>query len=95
MLIKHPIISEKTMRLVGENRYTFAVDPKATKIDIKRVVERVFGHKVLKVQTITVSGKTYRTGRRWIMRRKSDWKKAIVTLEPGKQIDLFEVTKAA
>jgi large subunit ribosomal protein L23 len=89
MLIK-PLISEKTLAMAKNKKYTFKVAKTATKPQIKRAVETTFGVKVFKVQTLTMPGKTYRSGRRWIIRSRGDWKKAIVTIQPDKQIDLFE-----
>ncbi|KKT58793.1 MAG: hypothetical protein UX91_C0001G0017 [Candidatus Amesbacteria bacterium GW2011_GWB1_47_19] len=52
----------------------------------------MFGVKVEKVQTLNMPGKKYRSGKKWIFRQKSDWKKAIVTLKPGQKIEQLEVT---
>ena len=89
MLLK-PIISEKSTALAGEKKYTFKVIKSATKPQIKQSVEKTFGVKVLEVRTITVRGKNYRSGKRWIIRKRADWKKAVVKITPDKQIDLFE-----
>ena len=82
-IILKPIVTEKSSTALAENKYTFKVAKKATKIEIKRAVEKLFGVKVLSVNTMTVKGKEksvrYQTG------RTSDWKKAIVTIDtnPG------------
>ena len=89
MLLK-PLISEKSLAEAGKKKYTFKVIRTATKPEIKTAVEKTFGVKVLGVQTITVPGKSYRSGKRWIIRKRGDWKKAIVAIGPDKQIDLFE-----
>jgi large subunit ribosomal protein L23 len=89
MLLK-PLISEKSLAEAGKKKYTFKVIKTATKPEIKKAVEKAFGVKVLGVQTLTVPGKTYRSGKRWVMRQRGDWKKAIVAISPEKQIDLFE-----
>ena len=94
MLLK-PIISEKSMAEAGKKKYTFRVIKTATKPEIKKAVEKNFGVKVLRVQTITLPGKTYRSGRRWIIRQRNGWKKAIVSIQPDKQIDLFEAATAS
>ena len=60
-------------------KYTFKVNKKATKVDIKRAVEKLFEVKVLSVNTMTVKGKEKRVGRS--VGKTSDWKKAIVTIE--------------
>lgn len=89
MLLK-PIITEKTVNLAKEKKYTFKVVKQATKPKIKTAVEKAFDVRVKKIQTVTVRGKTYRSGKRWIIRKRSDWKKAVVTISGDKQIDLFE-----
>ena len=78
-IIIAPIITEKSNDGLNEGKYTFEVNPKATKIDIKNAVEKLFEVKVLKVNTMTVKGKTKRVG--YHTGKTSDWKKAIVTIE--------------
>jgi large subunit ribosomal protein L23 len=70
------------------NKYAFEVDPRANKIEIEKAVEKLFKVKVLTVRTMNIAGKKKRVGR--VMGRKSDWKKAIVTLAPGQAIEVFE-----
>ncbi|MCL2091688.1 MAG: 50S ribosomal protein L23 [Micrococcales bacterium] len=81
-----PIVSEKSYGLLDEGKYTFLVDPRANKTEIKIAVERVFGVKVESVNTINRQGKTRRT-RTGVGRRKNT-KRAIVTLREG-SIDIF------
>ena len=78
-IIIKPIVTEKSSANLQENKYTFRVAKKATKIEIKRAVEKLFGVKVLSVNTMTVKGKEKRV--RYQTGRTSDWKKAIVTVE--------------
>jgi large subunit ribosomal protein L23 len=95
-ILKKPLITEKTYRLVQErNSYTFEVDPKATKGQIREVVEETFNVKVLSIQTTTVAGKNRRTGTRRTQVRYPDRKKAIVTLPKDQKISLFEVEAPA
>ena len=83
-----PVVSEKSYELLDENKYTFIVDPRANKTEIKIAVEQVFEVKVLSVHTINRKGKTRRT--RFGMGRRPNTKRAIVTLAAGsKPIDLF------
>lgn len=89
-MLLRPIISEKSLDLARKNKYTFKVDRTANKPEIKKATEKVFEVKVLKVQTVTVPGKTYRSGKKWIIRKRGNWKKAIVTIHGDKRIDLFE-----
>ena len=78
-IIIAPIVTEKSNDGLQEGKYTFKVNKKATKIDIARAVEKLFEVKVLKVNTVTVKGKTKRVGR--YEGKTSDWKKAIVTID--------------
>ncbi len=90
-IIERPILSEKTTDLAEMGKYTFRVARDANKIEIADAIEMMFRVHVVKVNTMTVRGKTrrVRTGR-YREGRTSDWKKAIVTLEPGQTITLFE-----
>ena len=88
-VIKGPIITEKGT-LVNEigNQVVFRVAAQANKVEIRQAIERLFKVKVEKVRTSRVLGKTRRVGRS--VGRKSDWKKAYVTLAEGATIDFFE-----
>jgi len=88
-LIRYPMLTEKTMEAKESyNQYAFAVDRQANKVEIKKAVETLFKVKVQSVRTLTVRGKEKRVGRN--IGRRSDWKKAIVTLEPEQKIEFFE-----
>lgn len=89
-IIIHPIMTEKSFKLQKENKYVFRVDPRATKPEIKKAVEEMFGVTVLKVNTINVKGKKKRLGR--FEGRTSSWKKAIVFVKPGERIKAFDIT---
>ena len=78
-IIIRPVITEKSSDGLQEGKYTFEVNKKATKVEIAKAVEKLFGVKVLKVNTINVNGKEKRVGRN--VGRTSDWKKAIVTID--------------
>ena len=78
-IIIKPIITEESNAGIQEGKYTLKVNKKATKVDVANAVEKLFGVKVLRVNTITVKGKEKRVGRN--VGRTSDWKKAIVTIE--------------
>ena len=73
------IVREKTNDAVQLGKYTFKLNKKATKVDIKRAVEKLFSVKVEKVNTISIKGKEKRVGRS--VGKTSDWKKAIVTID--------------
>ncbi len=81
-----PVVSEKSYGLLDEGKYTFLVDPRANKTEIKIAVERVFGVKVDKVHTINRQGKARRT--RFGVGKRKDTKRAIVSLREG-SIDIF------
>lgn len=78
------------MALAGENKYTFAVARDASKGNIKQAVEKLFGVTVSDVQTANIRGKEIRTGRKRWPHRRSDWKKAVVTVSAGDKIEIFE-----
>ncbi|RMH71000.1 MAG: 50S ribosomal protein L23 [Gemmatimonadetes bacterium] len=90
-IIKRPIITEKStiLRETG-HQYTFAVDPRANKIQIKQAIEQIFDVHVTDVRTAKVHGKP-RQQRPYRAGHAPDWKKAVVTLHPeSKPIDIFE-----
>lgn len=88
-IIKRPIITEQSADLMADKKYTFEVNKKANKTQIKDAVELAFGVKVEKVNTMNVKGKFKRMGRYGGYR--SDRKKAIVQLtEDSKDLDFFE-----
>ncbi|MCR4419462.1 MAG: 50S ribosomal protein L23 [Clostridia bacterium] len=87
-VIIRPVVTEKSTRLMGENKYTFLVHPRATKVDIRRAVEELFHVTVVKVNTLKVRGKRRRLGR--TVGRTPDRKKAVVTLKPGDKIEIIE-----
>ena len=88
-IIRKAVVTEKSTNLMNwHNQYSFIVDKRATKLDIKRAVEVIFSVKVASVRTQQLHGKVRRQGR--YAGRRSDWKKAIVTLKPDQKIELFE-----
>ena len=85
-VILAPVVSEKSYGLIDDGKYTFVVDPRSNKTEIKLAIEKIFGVKVDSVNTLNRTGKAQRT-RRGIGKRK-DTKRAIVTLKSG-SIDIF------
>ncbi|MDP8978759.1 MAG: 50S ribosomal protein L23 [Actinomycetota bacterium] len=83
-----PVVSEKSYALLDEGRYTFLVDPRANKTQIKQAVQDIFGVRVTNVNTLNRRGKRKRFGLHY--GRRKDTKRAVVTLAPGDQIDIFE-----
>ncbi|MAB23855.1 MAG: 50S ribosomal protein L23 [Pseudomonadales bacterium] len=81
-----PHVSEKATVLAdGKSQFVFKVETTATKLEIKKAVEQLFSVKVKAVSTLNVKGKTKRTVRG--LGKRSDWKKAYVSLQPGQDID--------
>lgn len=87
-ILIRPIVTEKSTALMEQGKYTFRVPLAATKIQIRQAVEQIFKVKVQAVNTMRYEGKMKRQGR--TQGRRSDWKKAVVTLKPGETIELFE-----
>ncbi len=88
-LIKGPIITEKAhLQKADGTKVTFRVDASANKIEIRKAIEAMFKVKVLQVNTVSILGKSKRMGR--TEGKRSDWKKAIVTLAPGEKIPGLE-----
>ena len=87
-IIIKPIITEASNEAIQEGKYTFKVNKKATKVDIANAVEKLFGVKVLKVNTITVKGKEKRVGKN--VGKTSDWKKAIVTIDTNPSDKMYQ-----
>ena len=86
-ILLRPVISEKSLRLADEGKYTFIVAPGANKTQIKMAVEEVFRVKVTGVNTLNRQGKRRRTRQGW--GKRVDTKRAIVTLAEGDRIDIF------
>jgi large subunit ribosomal protein L23 len=82
-----PVVSEKSYGLLDQNKYTFLVDPRANKTQIKIAVEKVFKVKVTSVNTVNRVGKRRRTRTGWGSR--PDTKRAIVSVAEGERIDIF------
>ena len=85
-ILLKPVVSEKSYSLMDEGKYTFLVDPRSNKTEIKIAVETVFGVKVSSVNTMNRQGKRRRT--KSGMGKRKDIKRAIVTLKEG-SIDIF------
>ena len=88
-IVRKALITEKGTALRElRNQYHFEVARDANKIEIQRAVEAIFSVKVEHVRTMQMRGKVKRQGR--YLGKRSDWKKAVVTLLPEQKIDLFE-----
>ncbi|BAJ73886.1 50S ribosomal protein L23 [Microbacterium sp. NPDC089180] len=85
-IILKPVVSEKSYSLIDEGKYTFLVDPRSSKTEIKLAIEKIFGVKVASVNTLNRQGKARRT--RFGIGKRKDTKRAIVTLKSG-TIDIF------
>ena len=89
-VIIEPIVSEKSYALIEQNVYTFRVQPNASKPEIHDAVEAIFNVKVVKVNTANRKGKKVRVRRSNRFGKRPDSKRALVTLDTGDRIDLFE-----
>ena len=85
-IIIAPVVSEKSYNLIDDGKYTFVVDPRSNKTEIKLAIEKIFNVKVASVNTINRVGKARRT--RFGTGKRKDTKRAIVTLREG-TIDIF------
>ena len=85
-IIKAPVITEKSEIARNEGKYTFKVDPRANKLEIKEAIEKIFNVKVTEIRTINVKPKKRRVGRYYGLTNRT--KKAIVTLAEGQTIEL-------
>jgi large subunit ribosomal protein L23 len=89
-VIKKPLVTEKTtVEKDAKNVLAFEVNRAANKIEIKAAVEQLFNAQVAEVNTVNVAGKTKRTAKG--IGKRSNWKKAYVTLKEGSNVDFFEV----
>jgi large subunit ribosomal protein L23 len=87
-VLVRPLITEKGTVLSSMSKYPFEVRDDANKLQIKHAVELAFNVRVQSVNTMKMHGKLRRVGRN--TGKTKDWKKAVVTLEPGQTIELFE-----
>jgi large subunit ribosomal protein L23 len=89
-IIFEPVVSEKSYDLIQDfNTYTFLVDKRANKTEIKQAIGEIFDVRVTRVNTINRRGKVKRTA--WKLGKRPDTKRALVTLAVGNSIDIFEV----
>ena len=89
-VILGPIVSEKSYDLIEQrSTYTFQVDPRSNRTEVKIAVEEIFGVKVNRVNILNRKGKRKRTG--FTIGKRNDTKRALVTLAEGEQIDIFGV----
>lgn len=93
-VLRRPLVTEKTSAMKAEaNKIVFEVHTGANKIEVKKAVEGLFSVKVTDVQTMVVRGKPKRVGRS--TGRRKNWKKAVVTLEEGTDLDVFGIDLGA
>ncbi|MFH1186808.1 MAG: 50S ribosomal protein L23 [Candidatus Levyibacteriota bacterium] len=90
-IIISPIITEKSMSFAAKDKFTFRVSQGASKVKIKKEVEKRFSVNVVRVLIVVVKGKTKRSGSKRMERKTSNYKKAIVLLKQGQKISLFEL----
>lgn len=88
-IFKRPLISEKSFQEAALGKFTFVVDTKATKDDVKIACEQLFGVNVIDINIANIQGKVKRSRKGF--GKRSDYKKAVITLKKGQKIDLFEI----
>lgn len=93
-LITRPVISEKSLAEAAKGRYTFIVDRKANKTEIKKAIEKIFSVNVRKVDTSITKGSTSKMKKKGKTQKKFSIKKALVVLTKGQKIDIFEEKKS-
>lgn len=89
-VILRPVVSEKSYGLLDQGVYTFVVAPGSNKTEIRLAVEEIFGVQVVKVNTLNRPGKRKRNRRQATFGKRTDTKRAIVTLAEGQSIPIFE-----
>ena len=89
-IVLRPVVSEKSYALLDDGVYTFVVDPRANKTEIRPAVESIFNVRVTNVNTLNRKGKRKRNRRQATFGKRPDTKRAIVTLACDDRIDLFE-----
>jgi large subunit ribosomal protein L23 len=87
-VIIRPVVSEKSYAGLEQNTYTFLVDPRANKTEIKEAVQAIWSVRVTSVNTLNRAGKVKRRG--WTKGKRADQKRAIVTLAAGDSIEIFQ-----
>ncbi len=91
-VIIRPVVSEKSYALSEKGVYIFVVAPETNKIEIRRAVEKIFNVRVTNVNTLNRPGKRKRNRRQSTFGKRPDTKRAVVTLESGQSIPLFETS---
>lgn len=90
-IIKKPLITENSLEMAKQNSYTFKVDKRATKSQLKKAIEEQFKVEVVNIRTLNRKGKSRFSGQRRRKIKLGDWKKAMVQLKKGQKIAGFEV----
>lgn len=90
-IIIRPVVSEKSYAGLELNTYTFLVDKRSSKTEIKEAIQQIWNVRVTSVRTLNRKGKTKR--RRWTLGKRADEKRAVVTLAEGDRIEIFETGK--
>lgn len=88
-ILKRALVSEKSFGKAAEGKFTFVVDKSATKETVAQSIEELFGVNVLSINIANIIGKVKRSKKG--LGKRSDYKKAVVTLKKGQKIDLFEI----
>ncbi|TAK04999.1 50S ribosomal protein L23 [Patescibacteria group bacterium] len=87
-VLRHPHVTEKAARMSGQRQYVFVVPLKATKLQVRDAVNKLYGVRPIRVNMLRVKGKHVRFGQTSGVQK--DWKKAVVTLAPGAALSIYE-----
>lgn len=87
-VLRHPHVTEKAARMSGKRQYVFVVPIKATKLQVRDAVAKLYGVRPTRVNMVRVKGKLVRFGQTAGVQK--DWKKAVVTLAPGAALSIYE-----
>lgn len=95
LILKKPIITEKSLNQAQNGKFTFLVSKKANKNQIRKIIQKHFKVDVIDIKTLKISGKTKRFGSKRLETQMPDYKKAIATLKKGQKINLFEIKESS
>jgi len=91
LIVLSPIITERSMELVKQGKFSFRVSTSSNKNEIRKAIKEQFSVDPISIETVIQKGKTQRVGVRRVVKSKPNYKKAIVKLKEGQKIDIFEL----
>lgn len=94
-ILKKPLVTEKSSQNMEKGVYTFLVNRDTSKVAVKQAFEKLFGEKVTTVRMTIIEKKTRLIGKGKLMEKRSQGKKAVITLKDHKKVDIFQTSKTA